>query len=68
MKHPIHFILFGAGACMTAAVVLFVTGIFAKAPTLKTTGCWFAIAALVIACLPLIAIFVMVLLEKLRRK
>jgi len=68
MKHPIQFIMFGTGGCIATAVVLFLSGIFAEKPTLKTVGCWLAIGAFAVASLPLLTVLVMSLVEKLRRK
>ena len=50
------------------AATLFVTGIFAEIPLLKTVGAWFAIAAFAIAVLPLLTVLVMLMIEKVRRK
>jgi hypothetical protein len=68
MKHPIQFIMLGAGGCIVTAAILFVTGIFAENPSLKSIGAWFALAAFAIAALPLLAVLVMFLIEKFRRK
>jgi hypothetical protein len=68
MKHPIHFIMAGGAGCFITGAVLFITGIASEKPVLKTAGCWFAIAAFAIASLPLFAVLVMTLVEKLRRK
>jgi len=60
--------MLGAGGCTVIAATLFVTGIFAEIPLLKTVGAWFAIAAFAIAVLPLLTVLVMLMIEKVRRK
>jgi uncharacterized membrane protein len=68
MKHPIHFIMVGGAGCLITGGVVFIAGILFEKPVLNTVGCWFAIAAFAIASLPLFAVLVMSLVEKLRRK
>jgi len=68
MKHPIQFVMLGAGGCLVTAATLFVTGIFAENTSLKTIGAWFTLAAFAIAALPLLAVLVIYLIEKFRRK
>jgi hypothetical protein len=68
MKHPIQFIMLGAGGCILTAAILFVMGIIAENPSFKLVGAWFALAAFAIGVLPLLTVLVMLLIEKFRRK
>ena len=49
MKHPVQFVMAGSAGCFVLGVVLFVTGLISDRPPLKTTGCWFGIAAFLIS-------------------
>jgi membrane protein DedA with SNARE-associated domain len=68
MKHPIHFVVLAAGSCIASAFVVFLAGVATQSLPLKTAGLWFAIAAFVIACLPLISVIAVLAIEQLRRK
>lgn len=68
MKHPIQFVMAGGGGCAAIGGILFVCGLLLDKPILKTVGCWFWIAAFIIACLPLLTLVAVAIIEKLRCK
>ena len=68
MKHPVQFVMAGSGGCFVIAAILFVTGLIRDSASLKTTGAWFAVGAFAIAAIPILALLVVLLLEKVRGK
>jgi len=68
MIHPVQCVMAGSGCCLVLGAILFLTGHVTERPSFKATGCWFGIAAFLIAALPLLTLAVVALIEKFRRK